>query len=359
MDTNFNSNIDGALKLITINGATYQVGKDASNTEGGISKLFSNFESYKTATDGSYDAKTVYDEIDAIKTAIGAGSENSIADQVSDLQDALGEGFDENSTVADAVAAAKSTVAAASDDYITVSSSADSTDGHMIYTIGTSGIDSAISTAVAGVVNGAPAAFDTLKEISDWITTDTTGAAAILADVANKADKVSSATSGNFAGLDSNGNLTDSGSKASDFATAAQGALAETALQAHQDISGKADKSEMSVVAGTGNDADKTTITLKSGTYATVLTAHQDISGKKDIQTAVTDPTTGNSTSTYEFIATISQNANGEITATKQAVRAASASQSGLMSAAHYSKVEAISASVSGDTLTITTVASA
>lgn len=35
-----------------------------------------------------------------------------------------------------------------------------------------------------------------------------------------KADKVNGAMSGNFAGLDSNGNLTDSGSNASDFATA-------------------------------------------------------------------------------------------------------------------------------------------
>ena len=47
----------------------------------------------------------------------------------------------------------------------------------------------------------------------------------------SKADKVASATSGNFAGLDANGNLTDSGSKASDFATAAQGAKADTAVQ--------------------------------------------------------------------------------------------------------------------------------
>ena len=46
----------------------------------------------------------------------------------------------------------------------------------------------------------------------------------------DKADKVSNATNGNFAGLDSNGNLTDSGSNASDF------------LTQHQDISGKADK---------------------------------------------------------------------------------------------------------------------
>lgn len=40
----------------------------------------------------------------------------------------------------------------------------------------------------------------------------------VVTDVSGKADKVTSATSGNFAGLDSNGNLTDSGKDASDFA---------------------------------------------------------------------------------------------------------------------------------------------
>lgn len=50
-------------------------------------------------------------------------------------------------------------------------------------------------------------------------------------DISGKADKVTSATSGNFAGLDGNGNLTDSGSKASDFATAAQGTKADSAYQ--------------------------------------------------------------------------------------------------------------------------------
>lgn len=49
------------------------------------------------------------------------------------------------------------------------------------------------------------------------------------------------------------------------------------------DISGKANKSEMSVVDGTGANADKTTITLKDGTSATVLKSHQDISGKQDV----------------------------------------------------------------------------
>lgn len=46
-----------------------------------------------------------------------------------------------------------------------------------------------------------------------------------------KADKVTSATNGDFAGLDANGNLTDSGKKASDFATSAQGTKADSAIQ--------------------------------------------------------------------------------------------------------------------------------
>ena len=50
-------------------------------------------------------------------------------------------------------------------------------------------------------------------------------------DIADKADKVSGATADNFAGLDANGNLKDSGSKASDFATAAQGTKADSAIQ--------------------------------------------------------------------------------------------------------------------------------
>ncbi len=46
---------------------------------------------------------------------------------------------------------------------------------------------------------------------------------------------------------------------------------------------GKANADEMSVVDGTGADADKVTITLKSGTSAQVLRQHQDISRKADI----------------------------------------------------------------------------
>ena len=67
-------------------------------------------------------------------------------------------------------------------------------------------------------------------------------------DYSGKADKVASATSGNFAGLDGNGNLTDSGSKAADFATAAQGAKADTAVQS------------VSISGGTNNGTIKLTV---------------------------------------------------------------------------------------------------
>lgn len=67
-------------------------------------------------------------------------------------------------------------------------------------------------------------------------------------DVDGKANKVANATNGNFAALDANGDLTDSGKKASDFATAAQGAKADTALQ-------PADMVEITY-SGTGNEVD-------------------------------------------------------------------------------------------------------
>lgn len=58
---------------------------------------------------------------------------------------------------------------------------------------------------------------DSATPVSGGTTKFTTGGA--YTELNKKADKVTSATSGNFAGLDTNGNLTDSGSKASDFST--------------------------------------------------------------------------------------------------------------------------------------------
>ncbi len=99
------------------------------------------------------------------------------------------------------------------------------------------------------------------------------------AAIEGKADLVSGATSGNFASLDSNGNLVDSGNKASDF------------LTSHQDITGKADK----VTSATnGNFAaldSNGNLTDSGHSHSDYLTSHQDITGKAD---KVSGATNGN-----------------------------------------------------------------
>lgn len=90
---------------------------------------------------------------------------------------------------------------------------------------------------------------ETVKVDGSALTPDSNKAVNI--DLSGKADKVASATDGHFAGLDSNGNLTDSGKAAADFATATQGGYADSALQ--------------SISAGTDGSYVTTTIGTKSG----------------------------------------------------------------------------------------------
>ena len=89
-------------------------------------------------------------------------------------------------------------------------------------------------------------------------------------DVSGKADKVPSATSGNFAGLDSNGNLTDSGHKHSDYITS------------HQDITGKADKVQSATSGNFAGLDSNGNLTDSGHKHSDYLTSHQDISGKVD-----------------------------------------------------------------------------
>ena len=89
-------------------------------------------------------------------------------------------------------------------------------------------------------------------------------------DISGKADKVDGAASGNFAGLDSNGNLTDSGSKASDF------------LTSHQDITGKADKVSSPTSGNFAGLDSNGNLTDSGHKHSDYLTSHQDITGKLD-----------------------------------------------------------------------------
>ena len=52
----------------------------------------------------------------------------------------------------------------------------------------------ASATAVAAIVAGAESDFDTLKEVADWINSDTTGAAALQIKVAENADAITDLT---------------------------------------------------------------------------------------------------------------------------------------------------------------------
>ena len=111
---------------------------------------------------------------------------------------------------------------------------------------------------------------------------------------------------------------------------------ADTALQS-SDIANKADK-DTDAVAGNIAQFDANGNPVDSG---------HALSEYKTKQTAVSDPTSDGSG--VAFIDSVSQDANGVITPHKKNVQNASASQAGIMSASHYSKLEAITYATDSD----------
>ena len=109
--------------------------------------------------------------------------------------------------------------------------------------------------------------------LKDLTTTDKSNLVAAINEVdtavktagTGKADKVTSATAGNFAGLDANGNLTDSGKKADDFDVAG----AAAAVSGYTDgETAKTVKEVANEVAelGTAAKADVATVAIESET---------------------------------------------------------------------------------------------
>lgn len=253
MKTNYNNDVEGALKLITVNGKVYQLGKDASATEGGIAKLYNEIG---THTDGAMtqaavkaavesaagDAAQVASDLAAYQTsndAAVAANATAISNEVTRatgaeqaINNKIGT-VTSDKTVVEMIADAQ---AAATYDDTALAARVSANEGDLTTLKAGASTEGSVAYQIAQIVNeNNNGSIDTLNEIAAWIVNDTTGAAKMASDISslssNKADKVASATSGNFAGLDANGNLTDSGSKAADFATAAQGAKADTAVQ--------------------------------------------------------------------------------------------------------------------------------
>lgn len=253
INTNYNNNVEGALKLITVNGKVYQLGKDASATEGGIAKLYNEIG---TNTDGAMtqaavkaavesaagDASQVASDLAAYQTsndAAVAANATAISNEVTRatgaeqaINNKIGT-VTSGKTVVEMIADAQT---AATYDDTALAARVSANEGDLTTLKAGASTEGSVAYQIAQIVNeNNNGSIDTLNEIAAWIVSDTTGAAKMASDIStlssSKADKVASATSGNFAGLDANGNLTDSGSKASDFATAAQGAKADSAVQ--------------------------------------------------------------------------------------------------------------------------------
>lgn len=84
--------------------------------------------------------------------------------------------------------------------------------------------DSAVAGSYVTAVSEADGKISVTREAADASPTENSNkmvkSGGVYTELATKADKVTGATNGNFAGLDASGNLTDSGKKAADFATA-------------------------------------------------------------------------------------------------------------------------------------------
>lgn len=118
-----------------------------------------------------------------------------------------------------------------------------------------------------------------------------------LAAVGGKADKVSSATNGHFAGLDSNGNLTDSGKAASDFATASSVTTIEGKIPTQASSSNQlADKDFVNSSISTATATFKGTYNLVSDLSLTTSATTSDIASA--LATAVT----GEDNNDYAFV---------------------------------------------------------
>ena len=220
------SAVDG---VVTIKAGVSEVNGKISNAAGDditLAKVATTGKAADVALDpiigiSSTDRTTVQDAIAALATAFDglvSDTNNALATTLDSAktyaseQDAItlqsaksyADGLADNYDAAGAAATALSDAKSYADaqDAITLQSAKDYADGlntaldarlDVIEGDGEGSIKKAAADAVAAVVAGADSDFDTLKEVADWIMSDTTGAAKLQTDVAELKTSVSTA----------------------------------------------------------------------------------------------------------------------------------------------------------------------
>lgn len=155
----------------------------------------------KTYADGKVSALengTVADNASAIATLNGADTvEGSVAKSVKDASDAINATIgtvDEGKTVVQMIEDAK-TESTYDDTAVKASIKANTDAIAVLNGDGVGSVSKQVADAVAAIVADAPEAYDTLKEISDWISNHADDASAMNSQIqANKADITSLAT---------------------------------------------------------------------------------------------------------------------------------------------------------------------
>ena len=127
-------------------------------------------------------AKKAQDEVDALKTLAGTLPEDTTATTIVEYVDKKTTGI----ATSEALGQLQTTVGEHTTALATLNGDAETT-GSVANTAVT-----AAAAKVAEIVAGADEDFDTLKEIADWILSDTTGAAALQADVSTLKNLVGS-----------------------------------------------------------------------------------------------------------------------------------------------------------------------
>ena len=332
MNTNYNNDVAGALKLITINGSVYQLGKDASASEGGIMKLYSTVNGENT--DGAVSQAALKSKFDTLES----GASLSVEKDGTAVENAPEIGADGHTY----------TIKQGNDTLFTLAIAQDMvvSDGEVIVATGNE------KTTTDGSVSAG------LTAGERYIMLQLANSTKLLYVPVNSLYKDYTFNDSTEISFTDSNNVVSADIKSGSIAKAklSQGVqdsldLADSALQSHQDISGKADKVANPIVDNFAK-LDANGNLVDAGVSAA---SFQPAGSYKILQQSVTN-IAGDADKT---IASLTQTANGEISYTMQAIQEASASQHGLMTAAQYAKVAAISASVSGDTLTITTQAAA